>query len=305
MTPNENKTAGFAYRILRIGFRTMPQPVRSAIASASWSLISSSRRGLKNLRLNTGRLVGRSRCTVCGERIWGFAPLDPAMLETARMYGCKYGPEQSETCNARNYECPVCGATDRDRLYALYLRDYFQKLPDSGTREIVDFAPSAPLSRFIKRLIVESNKTVSYRTADLFMEGVDDRIDISAMNYRDASVDFFICSHILEHVPDDRRALAELLRILRPGGLGILVVPILLTATEIDEDPTVTDVAERWRRFGQSDHVRLYSKQGFLSRVEDAGFRVHQLGAQHFGPETFKQHGITEQSVLYIVEKNG
>jgi SAM-dependent methyltransferase len=153
-------------------------------------------------------------------------------------------------------------------------------------------------------LLAEGGREFSYRTADLFMDAADDRVDITDMKvYPDASVDFFICSHVLEHVADDRKALGELRRILKPGGRGILVVPIVLTIDEIDEDPSVTDPAERWRRFGQGDHVRLYSKSGFLARVREAGFDVHQLGREHFGGETFERHGITEQSVLYVVEK--
>ncbi len=87
------------------------------------------------------------------------------------------------------------------------------------------------------------------------------------------------------------------------GGQGTLVVPIVLSLDEIDEDPSVTDVGERWRRFGQDDHVRMYSKKGFLSRMRQAGFNVHQLGREHFGRDTFETYGITDQSVLYIVEK--
>ena len=95
----------------------------------------------------------------------------------------------------------------------------------------------------------------------------------------------------------------ELRRILKREGQGILVVPIVLTLDQIDEDPSVTDVSERWRRFGQDDHVRLYSKQGFLSRVQEAGLKVNQLGRDHFGNGAFTKHGITDRSVLYIVEK--
>ena len=83
------------------------------------------------------------------------------------------------------------------------------------------------------------------------------------------------------------------------------MVPIVLAAEEIDEDPSVIDPAERWRRFGQDDHVRLYSKEGFLTRVKQAGFTVCQLGHKHFGKETLSRHGITEKSVLYVVEKKG
>ena len=225
-------------------------------------------------------------------------------MEEFRKYGYKYTPDDAETCNAESYSCPWCGAADRDRLYALYLRDYFRAVAPDDALKVVDFAPSPPLSRFIRKLMADSAHSFSYRAADLLMEGVDDRVDIMDMKvYADSSVDFFICSHVLEHVTDDKKALSELYRILKRGGRGILVVPIALTADEIDEDPSVTDPAERWRRFGQGDHVRQYSKKGFLSRVQHAGFKTHQLGSGHFGKGTFRKHGITDRSVLYVVER--
>ena len=113
----------------------------------------------------------------------------------------------------------------------------------------------------------------------------------------------YYCSHVLEHVPDDKKALCELYRILKPQGLGILMVPIILDLAEIDEEPTVIDETERWRRFGQNDHVRLYSKNGFIKRVKDAGFLIHQYGKDYFGEKLFEQNGITNQSILYVVEK--
>ena len=121
--------------------------------------------------------------------------------------------------------------------------------------------------------------------------------------YREHQFDFFICSHVLEHVKDDRSALRELYRILRQGGRGILMVPIDLSVERIDEDPNCSDPAERWRRFGQGDHVRKYSKQGFIDRIVEAGFELEQLGVQEFGIEQFVIHGIAPQSVLYIVRK--
>ena len=117
--------------------------------------------------------------------------------------------------------------------------------------------------------------------------------------YGDSSVDFFICSHVLEHVEDDRKALRELYRILRQGGQGILIVPIILTIDEIDEDPYVTDEAERWRRFGQFDHVRIYSKPGFL-KSGGGGFTTTQLGSKTSEGD-IQEHAISDQSVLYIV----
>src|SRR6188508_1256097 len=139
------------------------------------------------------------------------------------------------------------------------------KLPSAS----FTFALLPQLTALIKNLATALNQNITYRSADLFMQEVDDRVDIMDMTiYPDKHFDFFVCSHMLEHVVDDRKALRELYRILKWGGQGILVVPIVLSIDEIDQDPSVTDVAERWRRFGQDDHVRLYSKQGFLRRIE-------------------------------------
>ena len=242
-------------------------------------------------------------CPVCESRINSFLPLEECFQQNLQKYGFPFHSDDAETCNVAAYLCPSCDASDRDRLYALFLRDYLTKLDSSEPVQIVDFGPSPPLSAFIRRLI---GKNVQYRTADLLTENVDDRVDITNLQSYDSDwFDFLICSHVLEHVPDDRRALRELHRILKPGGQAILMVPIILSIDRIDEDPEVNDEAERWRRFGQFDHVRLYSKRGFLERVREAGFAVRELGKEFFGTDSFARAGITAQSVLYVVEKSG
>lgn len=249
-------------------------------------------------------LGAKHRCPVCGNRVNHFQPLSEFYFNNAKQYGYRYRIEQAETLNYHNYSCPSCEASDRDRLYALYIHDYFATIRQDIAINIIDFAPSAPLSRFIRNLIALSGQNISYITADMNMEGVDDKIDIADMRrYHDNQFDFFICSHVLEHVPDDRKALRELHRILKPGGLGILMVPIILGLAEIDEDPSIIDEAERWRRFGQHDHVRLYSKNGFINRIQATGFLINQYGKEYFGEKLFAQSGITNQSILYIVEK--
>ena len=102
----------------------------------------------------------------------------------------------------------------RDRLYAFYLEQYFAKARQESAIRIVDFAPSPLLKSFIKNLAIALNRLIVYRTADLLMQDVDDNVDIVDMTiYSDNHFDFFICSHMLEHVIDDRRALRELFRI--------------------------------------------------------------------------------------------
>lgn len=233
-----------------------------------------------------------------------FDPLPAFYTDNLENYGFRFTADDAETCNNEGYSCPACVASDRDRLYALYIRNYLTGVESDGVIEMVDFAPSTPLSLFIRKQTARSGQAVSYRTADMFMEGADDKIDITDMRaYNDNQFDFFICSHVLEHVTDDKKALRELYRILKPGGRGILMVPIILSIEEIDEDPSVVDEAERWRRFGQFDHLRLYSKAGFVERIKEAGLLVHQYGKEYFGVGSFTKHGITNQSVLYVVEK--
>ena len=262
------------------------------------------KRSARALQARARTLLGKYYCPVCNSRVNAFQPLPDFYTENLEKYGWPYEVSEAETCNNLGYQCPHCQASDRDRLYALYVKDYLLGLQADAAAQIVDFAPVAPLSRFIRKQIARSGQNISYRTADAFAPNVDDTLDIMDLHpYHDAQFDFLICSHILEHVTDDRKALRELYRILKPGGKGIVMVPIILSIDEIDEDPTVVDVGERWRRFGQDDHVRLYSKNGFLERVREAGFRIHQYGRDFFGEKVFLRIGVSAQSVLYVVEK--
>lgn len=238
--------------------------------------------------------IPKFHCPVCESNVAGMNPLGECFIKPREKYGYPYRLEDAETLNFRDYNCPKCGAADRERLYALYFKERL------GTKPVrmLDVAPATPLSGFLKKF-----PNVERRTADLFRTDVDDQADITNMPvYPDGRFDVFICSHVLEHVNDDRAAMRELFRVLSPGGWGIAMVPINLTAV-LDEDPSVTDEAERWRRFGQWDHVRAYTKSEFTKRLREAGFTVRELGAAHFGAKVFSRCAITPSSVLYIVEK--
>jgi SAM-dependent methyltransferase len=240
-------------------------------------------------------------CPVCEEPVGGYAPLANLYFEQLAAHGSDLRIPDFETCNFENYQCAHCGSTDRDRLYALYLA---QRLPASAEAQaqfsLLDIAPGAALSAHIRR-----KYRLRYRTADLFQKNVDDRVDVTSMTcYSDGMFDAFICSHVLEHVSDDSKAMRELRRILKPGGWGIAMVPINTKLREVREDPTEKDEGQRWKRFGQGDHLRVYSPEGFVSRLESAGFRVLKLGKQEFGTEKMERCGLSPGSVLYIVEKN-
>lgn len=263
----------------RIFFDFAPGFIRSAVVSR-----------LKN--------SSRFYCPVCEDAVGGFWPLADMYFNQLVKCGSDLRIEDFETCNFAAYQCSHCGATDRDRLYALYLAD---RLPAANCPEfsLLDIAPAAALSTHIKR-----KYGIRYRTADLFQKNVDDRVDVTAMDcYADNSFDGFICSHVLEHVSDDRKAMAELRRVLKPGGWGIVMVPINTVLDQIREDPQEKSEPERWRRFGQGDHVRVYTAAGFKHRLAGAGFRVQTFDKDHFGAEKMHRCGLSSRSVLYVVEK--
>lgn len=237
-------------------------------------------------------------CQVCNSNVQGFTPYNGFKPFQDNMF--RFSVFTMETFNFNNYRCPVCNANDRDRLTILYLKEAFLKWDTSKKYKFIEFAPeTVSLASFIK-----SRPFLEYRSADLYMKGVDDQVDLQDLSiYTDNSVDMFLCSHILEHVPDDKKAMRELYRILKPGGKGIVLVPIQLDQKTIHENDKITDPAERWREFGQDTHLRVYSKQGFVGRLEEAGFKVEQLGKEHFGEEIFNKSGIYPRSVLYVIGK--
>ncbi len=238
-------------------------------------------------------------CSVCNKKNEKFNRLSDDYVKSFDAHMHIHPFFAYETLNVFDYECPYCHSTDRDRLYALYFKKRFALLNQRGAYRLIDFAPQPGLAAFIKKY-----SFISYRSADLYMQGVDDVVDITDMKiYSDESTDIFICSHILEHVYEDQKAIAELYRILKPNGFGIIMVPILLTLKETYENQNAKSEAERWKHFGQFNHVRIYSKNNFVEKLQSGGFKVEQYTINYFGAETFNEYGIHPRSVLYLVEK--
>jgi SAM-dependent methyltransferase len=151
----------------------------------------------------------------------------------------------------------------------LYLTDDNDD-PDS-TADVLYFAPDWGVGRWLAR-----HGRFRVVTTDLGSPGVDLRADITQLPLRDASFDLILCSHVLEHVPHDAGAIAELFRVLRPGGTALVQVPYESAAERTDEDPSIADPRERVRRFGQFDHVRLYGRD-FVERLRAPGFEVQTV----------------------------
>lgn len=162
-------------------------------------------------------------------------------------------------------QCPRCGSLMRQRVVTLYLRDVLRVAETGG--DILHVGPAPSVSRWLA-----SFPEVRYVSVDLNSPLADVKADITDLPFPDDSHDLVVCLHVLEHVPDDRQAIRELFRVLRPGGKAVIQVPPS-PFDETLEDPTVTDPAERERRYGQYDHVRLCGSD-YLERLEEAGFDV-------------------------------
>lgn len=161
--------------------------------------------------------------------------------------------------------CPVCWSLPRHRLVWLFIRRRTDLLTRPSTR-LPHIAPEPSLSAYFQRL-----ENVRYLSADLHNPQAMVKMDVCDIRYPDGAFDAIYCSHVLEHVPDDHKAMSELRRVLNPEGWALILLPI--TAEQTYEDVTVTDPAERERRFGQHDHVRRYGPD-CVQRLESAGFNV-------------------------------
>jgi 2-polyprenyl-3-methyl-5-hydroxy-6-metoxy-1,4-benzoquinol methylase len=184
-------------------------------------------------------------CPCCGGRFAAFAP-----------FGVVPRP---------NAQCPGCGALERHRLLSRYLRERTPLF--ARPHRVLHVAAEPALSR-----LVRVAPGVRYVTADLAADA-DVRLDLTRLPFADATFDAVICNHVLEHVPDDKAAMAELRRVLAPDGWAILQVPLDDERAETFEDPGVRDPVARERLFGRHDHVRVYGRD-YSERLEAAGFRV-------------------------------
>jgi hypothetical protein len=194
----------------------------------------------------------------------------------------------------KNARCPRCGSLERHRLYYLYLK---QILPKDKPLQVLHFAPEKIITGLFK-----SYKNINYLSTDPGPLKAMEKIDITNIPYPENSFDVIFCSHVLEHIPDDKKAMLEIYRVLKPGGFSILQVPIkdVFNGIKIEttyEDPSVTDPVERKMVFGQEDHVRIYGRD-YEQRLANAGFQVKvDKFAGMLGEEKIKKHGLMSEEI--------
>lgn len=198
---------------------------------------------------------------------------------------------------AYNLLCPVCWSFQRHRFIWIFFQNWLQpKLPSATPWKMLHIAPEPSLTRRFTAL-----PNVEYISADLYDPKAMVRMDICNIQYPERTFGLIYCSHVLEHVPDDRKALAEFHRVLQDDGKAIIVIPI--TSSQTYEDPTITSPQERERVFGQHDHVRVYGWDA-VERMEAAGFRVTPVRrADLVSDAAVERLGLTEDETVFVLDK--
>jgi len=168
-----------------------------------------------------------------------------------------------------NILCPACLSTARERLIIALLNDQFKVVG----KKILHFSPEKNIYRFIKA----NNEVITADIEPLFYKSIDSNIkneDATHLSYADNSFDVVIGNHIMEHIPNDIKAMSEIYRVLKPGGRAILQVPYSTLPAATIEEPGINDAQKQSTLFGQKDHVRIYQLQNYLNRLQNCGFTV-------------------------------
>ena len=168
-----------------------------------------------------------------------------------------------------NVLAPGTLSLERHRLFWLYLKN--ETTFFSAPLRVLHFAPEQAFVQKFKK-----QKNLTYTTTDLNSPIADVKADICDLPFKDNSFDFIICNHVLEHIPDDTKAMQELYRVLAPSGTAVVQVPYDAKREITFEDNTITDQSERTRIFGQYDHLRVYGMD-YFKKLSSIGFDVNAL----------------------------
>lgn len=193
---------------------------------------------------------------------------------------------------------PSTLSLERHRLMWLYLREETDFFTKDSQQNVLHIAPE---QCFYKRF--RKQKNLEYITSDLDSPLADVRADICNLPFEDNEFDVIFCNHVLEHIPDDKKAIAELYRVMKPGGWGIFQVPQDINRKETFEDDSITNKEERTRIFGQYDHVRVYGLD-YFDRLREAGFTVKEIDyTKKIAPDLLERYALQKGEILPVVFK--
>lgn len=195
-----------------------------------------------------------------------------------------------------NVLSPSTLSLERHRLLWLFLQretDFFK-----SKLKVLHFAPE---QAFYKRFRNLSH--LDYTTTDLNSPLADVEADICNLPFDDNTFDVILCNHVLEHIPDDHKAMQELFRVLTPGGWGVFQIPQDLDREWTFEDDSITDRKERAKIFGQYDHVRIYGRD-YFDKLRNVGFEVEEIHfTKHLSQEELNRYRLAVNEVIPFVRK--
>ena len=196
-----------------------------------------------------------------------------------------------------NVLSPSTLSLERHRLLWLFLKersDFF-----SQPLKVLHFAPEQAFYKRFKKL-----NQLDYTTTDLLSPLADIKADICNLPFPDNTYDVILCNHVLEHIPDDTKAMQELYRVLKPGGWGVFQIPQDLNRDTTFEDDSITDKKERARIFGQYDHVRIYGRD-YFDKLRAVGFTVDEVDLTASMPEQdVDRYRLAKGELIPFVKKS-
>ncbi|WP_452218541.1 class I SAM-dependent methyltransferase [Lacinutrix undariae] len=215
-------------------------------------------------------------------------PIDGKSFKTFLPYG--YGNQRN------NVLSPSTLSLERHRLLWLYLKNETPFF--SAEKKVLHFAPEQCFLNRFRQL-----KNLEYTTTDLLSPIADVKADICNLPFDDNSYDIILCNHVLEHIPDDTKAMQELYRVMKPGGYGIFQIPQELDREITFEDDSITDKAERAKIFGQYDHVRVYGRD-YFNKLRSIGFKVEEIDyTATLSAEAIKKYCLAKGEIIPVVYK--
>lgn len=191
---------------------------------------------------------------------------------------------------------PSTYSLERHRMLWLYLKNE----TDIFTKKIrlLHFAPEPAFHKIFKNC-----NNISYDTIDLNSPLAEIKADICNLPIENDTYDYILCNHVLEHIDDDIKAMSELYRVLKKGGVGIFQIPIDIKRKKTFEDPSITEPKERNRRFGQYDHVRIYGMD-YFDRLFSVGFSVQQIHyAKNLTKEEITRYCLNPKEIIPVCKK--